>query len=156
MRGPKGETIDGRSGGLSGGAREVNCGTLLMAVLLWADFERGTPYRFRLGAARCSPSLPLRPLFPSPSPPACGPRWKNSAAPSVCPLCTRLYGVAGPTGKRLKVFGLKKTLEMSWSVGRAVAHFKRAKSQIQSQIQEEMRTQHGDSKRPGLVDSICD
>ena len=34
------------------GAVEENCGTHLTAVLLWADFERCTPYRFRPGATQ--------------------------------------------------------------------------------------------------------
>jgi Sec-independent protein translocase protein TatA len=42
----------------------------------------------------------------------------------------------------LLVFGPKKTIEMSQTVGRALAQFRKAASQFQSQLHEEVRT-HG-------------
>ena len=54
----------------------------------------------------------------------------------------------------LLVFGPRKTLEMSQSVGRHIAHFKRAASQMLAQVQAELLTQPNESKQSALLTSV--
>jgi Sec-independent protein translocase protein TatA len=56
----------------------------------------------------------------------------------------------------LLVFGPKKTLEMSQAVGRSIAHFKRATSQIQSQLETEVGNLQSPKPQPPLRASILE
>jgi Sec-independent protein translocase protein TatA len=56
----------------------------------------------------------------------------------------------------LLVFGPKKTLEMSQSVGRSIAQLKKAASQVHTQMETELGNPTGDIKRSDLLASIFD
>ncbi|MGH9545992.1 MAG: Sec-independent protein translocase subunit TatA/TatB [Terriglobales bacterium] len=48
----------------------------------------------------------------------------------------------------LLVFGPRKTLEMSQAAGRSIAHFKRAASEVQAQIEGETRNLQSANQQP--------